>query len=97
MAATVTLDIADEQTRPGFPVPVGALFPDADGSSCVWTVDETTMTVNKVRVSHSDLSSDSVNLLSGVGPGDRVVTAGARFLREGQKVRLLKQDGEGRA
>ena len=58
----------------------------------VWILDEDTMTVSAKPVTVGDMSTDSITVL-GIDAGQRVVTAGAAFMREGMKVTLL-QTGE---
>ena len=81
MGETVTVDL-----------PVTAVVADADKSATVWIVDEDTMTVSAKSVKTGLLTSNSISV-SGLEPGERVVTAGAAFMREGMKVTLL-QTGE---
>ena len=41
-----------------------------------------------------ELKGDRILVVSGLAPGDRLITAGARFLMEGQKIRILnKKEG----
>ena len=81
MGETVTVDL-----------PVTAVVADADKTATVWIVDEDTMTVSAKSVKTGLLTSNSISV-SGLEPGERVVTAGAAFMREGMKVTLL-QTGE---
>lgn len=73
----------------GFSVPVSAVFTDANGQSCVWTLDKQTMTPKKAQVEVGEMTGESILLQSGVKEGDTVITAGASFLSEGQKVREI--------
>jgi len=75
-----------------FNVPVSAVFTDEMGQQSVWIVEEQSMTVGKARVEVGALVGDSVALLSGVSPGQSIVTAGASFLAEGQKVREITDE-----
>jgi RND family efflux transporter MFP subunit len=89
MAATVHLAIQSE--GPGtvaLSLPTAAVFADADGRSCVWRLTDD-MKTEKVPVETGTLKGDAIVILSGVSPGDQVVSAGARFLVEGQTVRIL--------
>jgi RND family efflux transporter MFP subunit len=81
MGETVTVDL-----------PVTAVVADADKAATVWIVDEDTMTVSSKPVKTGLLTSNSISV-SGLEAGERVVTAGAAFMREGMKVTLL-QTGE---
>ncbi len=75
-----------------FNVPVSAVFSDEMGQQSVWIVEEQSMTVGKAQVEVGALVGDSVALLSGVSPGQSIVTAGASFLAEGQKVREITDE-----
>ena len=75
-----------------FNVPVSAVFTDEMGQQSVWIVEEQSMTVGKTRVEVGALMGESVVLLSGVSPGQSIVTAGASFLAEGQKVRKITDE-----
>jgi len=75
-----------------FNVPVAAVFTDEMGQQSVWILEEQSMTVGKAQVEVGALVGDSVALLSGVSPGQSIVTAGASFLAEGQKVREITDE-----
>lgn len=94
MAATIHLTVeAGDSRESGIYLPTAAVFSDAAGGSNVWRLDTGTMTTNKVEVETGALKGDRVRILSGISSGDRIVCAGARFLVEGQPVRVL--DGNG--
>jgi RND family efflux transporter MFP subunit len=73
---------------PGIEVPVAAVV-RADGKSAVWVVDKQTGTVSLRDIGVRSADATSVQVSSGLNPGDVVVTAGVQALRPGQKVRLL--------
>lgn len=70
-----------------FVLPVSALH-TLDGQPRVWIVDPASSTVRQVPVTTAGLDGDSVRIVAGLAPGDRVVVAGANLLVAGQKVRL---------
>lgn len=70
-----------------FVLPVSALH-TLDGQPRVWLVDAATSTVRQVPVTTAGLDGDTVRIVDGLAPGDRVVVAGANLLVAGQKVRL---------
>ena len=96
MAATLklTLDKAMGRDR-HFQVPAAAVFADPEGRSCVWKVDLQTLRVIRIPVVTGELYQDTVQILSGVNEGDRVVIAGARFLQVDQEIRILSETGGG--
>ena len=78
----------------GVLLPSQAILADPLGQTCVWRIDSESMTVVKTPVEIGALESNTVQVLSGLNPGDQVVTAGARFLRENQKIRILNAHAE---
>lgn len=76
-------------------IPISALF-STDAQPKVWVVDPAASTVRAVAVTTAGLSADNVRIVSGLKPGDRVVTAGASLLSEGARVRLLESAGAAR-
>ena len=70
-------------------LPVSALF-STDSQPKVWVVDPRAGRVAARPVRTGGLSGDTVRVLEGLQPGERVVTAGASLLTEGSAVRLLE-------
>ena len=70
-----------------------ALFEDSDGKTCVWIVDTSTMTVHRQPVTTSHPTSSGF-LVEGLKVGQTVVVAGAHYLKEGQKVRMMESEAE---
>ncbi len=98
MAATLHVSLKSPvEPHNGFALPASAVFSDAEGQTCVWVVEAETMTVVKTRVDAGALDGDAIRIRSGLDVGDRVVTAGAGFLRDGQQIRLLRQNREDRS
>jgi RND family efflux transporter MFP subunit len=92
MTATVTVDLSgfvDEGVA--FTVPVSAVVGDYKLDPRVWTVDEASMTVSPRPVKVGRLVGDGVEVLDGLEPGARVVTAGTPFLVEGMQVTLMPE------
>jgi len=75
-----------------FDLPVSAVGEDASGSRFVWVVDEGKMSVSKRPVEVGLLSPLGVRV-QGIRRGEIVATAGAAFLREGQRIRLAPDAG----
>jgi multidrug efflux pump subunit AcrA (membrane-fusion protein) len=57
----------------------------------VWIVDMDTMTVSAREIEVGLMEGNSIQVLSGLEGGERIVTAGAPFLVDGMKVRLLPE------
>ena len=70
-------------------VPVSAVISDSKKQATVWVVNEESMTVNPKKVTPG-IMIGNIMQVDGLSPGDRVVIAGASFLRNDMKVTLLE-------
>jgi RND family efflux transporter MFP subunit len=68
-------------------LPVEALQARSDRSSFVWLLDPEQSTVQRRLVLVGSLSGATVQVIEGLSEGDRVVTAGAAYLADGEQVR----------
>ncbi len=91
MTATVFADLFGEETQSdtAIALPVSAVISNNEKQATVWIVDEKTMTVNPKKVTPGLMIGDTMQV-TGLNPGERVVVAGAPFLRDNMKVTLLK-------
>lgn len=85
MSATVRLAFGAGEA---LVVPNSALY-TRDEVTRVWLIDNASTTVKPVAVKVGQSTAEGVTIVSGLNPGDLVVTAGANLLLPGQKVRLL--------
>src|SRR5215467_1397268 len=87
MTANVTITT---RPRPGniLVVPVSAVVKQDTGEQVTWILGSD-QTVHRRIVNLGAPSGEQIEILGGLQPGDRVVVAGANFLREGMKVRDL--------
>jgi RND family efflux transporter MFP subunit len=74
---------------PAIQIPAAALV-RADGGTAVWVYDAKAGTVSARGITVLSSNETTVQVASGLNPGDVVVTAGVQALRPGQKVRLLE-------
>lgn len=90
MTATVSADLsaAEAGIASSIAIPVSAVISDSNKQATVWVVDEKTMTVSPRRVEAGKMLGDYL-YVTGLNKGERVVTAGASFLRDDMKVTLL--------
>ncbi|WP_417671843.1 efflux RND transporter periplasmic adaptor subunit [Roseibium sp.] len=70
-------------------VPTGAVVVDGQGQSYVWRFDDESNQVSKALVSTQTVMGDLIPVTDGLERGDRIVSAGAAHLSEGQVVRPL--------
>ena len=90
MTATATADFsAFEAEAAVFAVPVSAVVGDYKLDPRVWAVDKQSMAVKPLPVKVGRMLGDSIEVLDGLEPGSRIVTAGTPFLVEGMKVSLM--------
>lgn len=68
-------------------LPVEALQATSGGQSFVWILDPAESTVQRRPVQIGGLSGRSAKVLEGLSAGERVVTAGAAHLADGERVR----------
>ena len=73
-------------------VPMSALFKNSTtNETCVWVYDPKTETVTSRTVEIGQLfGSDKIMVQKGLTNEDTIVVAGANYITEGQKVKLLK-------
>jgi RND family efflux transporter MFP subunit len=76
-------------SAPAIQIPATALT-RAEGGVAVWVYDPTAGTVTARSITVAGSNETTVQVASGLNPGDIVVTAGAQALRPGQKVRPLE-------
>ncbi len=85
MTATATLHLGSQ--TPHVTVPVTALT-QVEGRDAVFVASRGTSTVAPRLVTTGGVSGSGVKIVSGLRPGDIVVTGGVQFLTPGKKVRL---------
>ena len=92
MTTTVTVDVSRYlAVGDVFTVPAASVVADPGLAAKVWVVNPDTMTVSARDVELGMMEGNAIQVLSGLNGGERVVTAGAPFLVEGMKVRLLPE------
>jgi len=92
MTGEVTFTFKDDGP-PTFRVPVSAVRPHPDGSpkAYVFTHDADNGTVARTEVRTRGISGNSIAVAEGLSKGDVIATAGVNQLRDGQSVKLLRQ------
>jgi len=84
MTAAVSLTSAGDQNASLISLPLSAIYQTNDTPG-VWVVTDHTAHLRPVQI--GDLGNDQVQV-TGLRPGEIIITAGVHKLREGQKVRL---------
>lgn len=73
-------------------IPSSAVFTDPKNKPSVWVIDPKTFKVHLRHIEVSKLTDDQIRVENGLKPGERIVTAGVHFIREGQTVKLMDAD-----
>ncbi|QSX40349.1 efflux RND transporter periplasmic adaptor subunit [Shewanella cyperi] len=90
MSAELSLRLGDGKTQPLAIVPVSALDKsDSDGLVQVWRYQANSGLVAPVPVTLGRVSSQGIEILAGLKPGDQIVSAGVAQLSVGMKVKPL--------
>ncbi|MFV0423582.1 efflux RND transporter periplasmic adaptor subunit [Oleidesulfovibrio sp.] len=71
-------------------LPVSAVVGGETDEPYIWQLDKESMTVSRKPVSVGAVHQDKITIMEGLEPGMTVVVAGANYLHEGQKVRILE-------
>lgn len=92
MTTTVNIDLTRYlDSDKVFNIPVASVVADPGLAPKVWVIDPDSMTVTAREIEVGIMTGNRIQVLSGLNGGERVVTAGAPFLVEGMKVRLLPE------
>ncbi len=78
----------------GVAVPQKAVLPQPDGSAIVFTINEDNIVSSQKVETGEILKGGKVEIKSGLQPGKNVVTDGAGYLKDGDKVRVAISDGK---
>ena len=88
MTTMVTIQFRSEESSSVY-IPLSVIF-EHDGVSSVWVYNEGSQTVENRAVTLTEIRNDGKAVVSnGLSEGEIVVTAGARTLFQGEKVKLL--------
>ncbi|VAW63815.1 Probable Co/Zn/Cd efflux system membrane fusion protein [hydrothermal vent metagenome] len=101
MSVNVHLDFSNlvKNTDSKLIVPVEAIFSPEDTDlkakiHKVWKVDNDTMQAKATQVQIGAMSSQGIEIISGLQVGDKIISAGVNFIKENQKVKpWVKESG----
>ena len=88
--ATVILKGNDEKMPQVLGVPVSAIVTGTDSSMSVWIYDEKTERIRNQVITAGSMVDGWIAVLSGLEPGQKVVSAGVTQMKEGLLVRPFK-------
>jgi RND family efflux transporter MFP subunit len=87
LGTTVTAVLETATHATSIELPASALL-ERDGTTMVWVVDPATKTVSTQSVKVATRGERSFQVVEGLAPGTRVVTAGVNSLTPGQQVKI---------
>ena len=82
---------ADKLQQGKYLLPISAVTADEKDQHHVWVVDENTMQVQIMPVTVGQMVGDKIEVLSGLQPGMRIVSAGVSYLRPNMKINLFDE------
>ena len=85
MTASVNVSSEARENKNGLEIPLSAIY-QAGGLPGVWVVNKDIVSLNPVKV--GEFGKGKIQVVSGINPGDTIVTAGVHKLRNGQQVRI---------
>jgi RND family efflux transporter MFP subunit len=94
LGSTVTIRLASQASQPEVQVPLGAVLDDGRKTG-VWILDRATSTVRFRPVQLVRVSGETA-VISGLSPGDPIVSLGAHLLHEGTRVRTVSESRSNR-
>lgn len=86
MTASAQIAGTGVKNQAALEIPLSAVY-QTDGSAGVWVVNNEIVSLKSITV--GEFGNAKIQVLSGLTPGETIVTAGVHKLREGQKVRLV--------
>ncbi|SCM79202.1 Efflux transporter, RND family, MFP subunit [uncultured Sporomusa sp.] len=84
LGMTAAVALADGAVRPAIGIPLAALYQTGD-TPAVWVVNDDSLTLRPIRT--GSFGNGTIRVLSGLQPGDRIVSNGVHKLKEGQRVK----------
>jgi len=86
LGMTAAVNVVDSSVQQVTNIPLAAVYQESGNTPAVWVVKDDALTLRPVTV--GSFGNGTIAVLSGLQPGDRIVTAGVHKLKEGQKVKL---------
>ena len=81
------------RSLPGMTVPAKAIVPQADGSASVFLLTKDDIVQAQSVEVGEIINASTVEIISGLKPGDRVVVSGAGYLKDGDRIRVVGAEG----
>lgn len=85
LGMTATVFLAGGASHSVFNIPLAALYQTGD-TPAVWVVNDGILTLRPIQT--GSFGNGTIQVLAGLQPGDRIVSAGVHKLKEGQRVKV---------
>lgn len=85
LGMTANASLAGGAAQPVFTIPLAALYQTGD-TPAVWVVDNDSLRLRPIQT--GPYGNGTIQVLAGLQPGDRIVSAGVHKLKEGQRVKV---------
>lgn len=91
MSVNVHVKLPDftHQNQGFYLIPSSSVFSGSNKSPHVWVIEQKSMLLKAQPIKTASIVGEKIKVISGLMPGDLIVTAGVHFLREKEKVRLF--------
>lgn len=84
LGMTASIQLKSSSAQPAVTIPLAAVYQDGS-SPAVWIVKDNVLTLQPITT--GNFGNGTVEVFSGLSPGDCIVSAGVHKLKEGQKVK----------
>lgn len=85
LGMTAAVTVANGDLQQTINIPLAAIYQSGD-SPAVWVIEDDVLTLRPVKT--GNFGNGTIQVLSGLSQGERIVTAGVHKLRQGQKVNV---------
>jgi membrane fusion protein, multidrug efflux system len=86
LGMTAAVTVVGSNVQQTVNIPLAAIYQEAGNTPAVWVVKDDVLTLRPITV--GSFGNGTIQVLSGLQQGDRIVTAGVHKLKEGQKVKV---------
>ncbi|CUH96661.1 hypothetical protein P22_2751 [Propionispora sp. 2/2-37] len=87
LGMTATVAIADNTAQQVISIPVAAVYQTGNTTPAVWVVTDGTVTLRSIQTGNYG-NDNTIQVISGLRQGERIVIAGVHKLTEGQQVNI---------
>ncbi|WP_094607697.1 Multidrug resistance protein MdtE [Sporomusa silvacetica DSM 10669] len=86
LGMTAAVTVVGSNVQQTVNIPLAAIYQETGDTPAVWVVKNDVLTLRPITI--GNFGNGTIEVLGGLQPGDRIVTAGVHKLKEGQKVKV---------